>query len=256
MNNDAKISRLRVYNYLMGALHLFQGIVLVLITNKFELPINTTYLKFNPLTKMLDSTTVNLFHIKFGYWVAVFFFISSAFHFVISTFYNKTYTENLKKGLNKARWYEYSLSASLMMVLIAMLCGIYDLSSLIMIFGLTAIMNLCGLIMEVSNEGRSKVDWTSYWIGCVAGALPWVAVIIYFWGASTETQNATPSFVYWIFATIALFFFSFAVNMYLQYKKLGPWKDYLFGEKVYIILSLVAKSTLAWQIYAGTLRPN
>jgi hypothetical protein len=43
--------------------------------------------------------------------------------------------------------------------------------------------------------------------------------------------------------------------MFLQYKKIGPWKNYLFGENVYIILSLVSKSLLAWQVFAGTLRP-
>jgi hypothetical protein len=43
--------------------------------------------------------------------------------------------------------------------------------------------------------------------------------------------------------------------MFLQYKKVGPWKDYLFGERVYIILSLAAKTALAWMIYAGTLAP-
>jgi len=41
----------------------------------------------------------------------------------------------------------------------------------------------------------------------------------------------------------------------LQYKKVGKWQDYLYGERVYIILSLVAKSLLAWQVFAGTLRP-
>jgi hypothetical protein len=256
MSDDQKISRLRYYNYLMGGLHLVQGIILILLTNSFKLPINTSYLKFDVVTSTLNAVTYNLYHVQFGYWVAAFFFLSSLFHFAIATFYNKTYSSNLKKGINKARWYEYSLSASLMMVLIAMLSGIYDLSSIVMIFGLTAVMNLCGLVMEVSNQGKDKVDWTSYWIGCLAGFLPWVAVIIYFWGASTETTNAVPSFVYWIYVTIFIFFFSFAVNMYLQYKKMGPWKDYLFGEKVYIILSLVAKSALAWQIFAGTLRPN
>jgi hypothetical protein len=43
--------------------------------------------------------------------------------------------------------------------------------------------------------------------------------------------------------------------MVLQYKKVGPWKNYLYGELTYIILSLVAKSLLAWQVFAGTLRP-
>jgi len=43
--------------------------------------------------------------------------------------------------------------------------------------------------------------------------------------------------------------------MFLQYKKIGPWKNYLYGEKAYIVLSLVAKSLLAWQVFGGTLRP-
>jgi len=50
-------------------------------------------------------------------------------------------------------------------------------------------------------------------------------------------------------------FGGFAVNMYLQYKKKGRWADYLYGERLYMILSLVAKTALAWQIFAGSLRP-
>jgi hypothetical protein len=38
-------------------------------------------------------------------------------------------------------------------------------------------------------------------------------------------------------------------------KKVGPWKDYLFGKWVCILLSLFAKTVLAWQISAGTLAP-
>lgn len=56
------------------------------------------------------------------------------------------------------------------------------------------------------------------------------------------------------YVSIFLFFNVFAVNMFLQYKKVGPWKDYLFGERVYVFLSLFAKSALAWQVFAGTLR--
>jgi len=46
-----------------------------------------------------------------------------------------------------------------------------------------------------------------------------------------------------------------STNMVLQYKKIGPWKDYLFGERVYIILSLSAKIVLCWLIWTGTLAP-
>jgi hypothetical protein len=43
--------------------------------------------------------------------------------------------------------------------------------------------------------------------------------------------------------------------MLLQYKQVGPWKNYLFGERMYIVLSLLAKTALAWMIFAGTLAP-
>ena len=58
-----------------------------------------------------------------------------------------------------------------------------------------------------------------------------------------------------IVPTIFVFFNIFAINMVLQYKKVGPWKNYLFGERIYIVLSLLAKTALAWQIFVGTLRP-
>ncbi|NLD25597.1 heliorhodopsin HeR, partial [Candidatus Dojkabacteria bacterium] len=58
-----------------------------------------------------------------------------------------------------------------------------------------------------------------------------------------------------IYVSIFIFFNSFAINMFLQYKKIGAWKNYLYGERAYIILSLVAKTLLAWQVFGGTLRP-
>jgi hypothetical protein len=51
--------------------------------------------------------------------------------------------------------------------------------------------------------------------------------------------------------TLVLFWITFPLNMILQYKKVGKWKDYLYGEKGYIILSLVSKSLLAWTIFFG-----
>ena len=62
-----------------------------------------------------------------------------------------------------------------------------------------------------------------------------------------------PGFVLAIFVSLFVLFFSFALNMALQYLRIGPWRDYLFGERVYLLLSLVSKSVLAWQVFAGAL---
>ena len=62
--------------------------------------------------------------------------------------------------------------------------------------------------------------------------------------------------MYAIFASLFVFYNSFALNMVLQYREIGPWRGYLFGEYVYVALSLVAKSALAWQVFANTLVPG
>ena len=142
-----------------------------------------------------------------------------------------------------------------MIVLISMLCGLYDIAALLMAFVLTAVMNLCGLMMEVHNQTTEKTNWTSYIIGCIAGIVPWIAIVLYFFGSLATAEGAVPTFVYFIVPTLFVFFFSFALNIVFQYKKVGPWRDYLFGERMYVILSLVAKSALAWQVFGGTMGP-
>jgi hypothetical protein len=144
-----------------------------------------------------------------------------------------------------------------MIVLIGMLVGVWDLGALILIFGINAMMNLFGLLMEKLNQNKSRTDWSSFIYGVFAGILPWIVIVIYFVGSvnSGDGEAKPPTFVYFIVPTLFVFFNIFAINMVLQYKKVGRWKDYLFGERVYIILSLTAKTVLAWIIFAGTLAP-
>lgn len=252
---EEKLSFLRKFNFTMFGLHLVQAIAMIFLSKDFKLPITVGYLNFDVATQKLVFATEKIFDLPLVWPIVAFLLLSSFFHLVISTGYNRQYNEDLKGGINRLRWYEYSLSASTMMVAIAMLVGIYDLGSLIMVFGLTAIMNLLGLVMEVHNQTTKKTNWLSYYIGCVAGAIPWLVVGLFFWSANKYGTGEIPTFVYWIYVSIFLFFNAFAINMVLQYKKIGPWKDYTYGEKVYVILSLVAKSALAWQVFAGTLRP-
>jgi hypothetical protein len=145
------------------------------------------------------------------------------------------------------------VSASLMIVVIAMLAGVWDLGTLVALFGLVAVMNLAGLLMEQRNESTEDTDWTPYWVGVVAGAVPWIVIAISFVGSVTASDGEFPEFVIYIYVSIFVFFNCFALNMVLQYLEVSRWEDYLFGEKVYILLSLVAKSALAWQVYFGTL---
>ena len=250
-----RVSRLRAFNAAMGVLHLVQGVVMLALSNDFSLPVTSSFLEFEASTSRLVPVPGTLFELRVGPMVAAFLFLSAAAHFLVSAprIY-EWYARNLGRGINHARWAEYALSASVMIVVIAMLVGIYDVASLLLVFALNATMILFGWMMEVHNQTTQKVNWTSFVFGSVAGAVPWVAVFIYLIGSGSG-EGGPPGFVYGIFVSMFLFFNCFAVNMVLQYRKAGRWRDYLYGERAYIVLSLFAKSALAWQVFAGTLRP-
>lgn len=254
MTKSIDFKRLKKFNLIAGFLHLLQAIAVLILSKDFTLPISGNFLSFNETSQSLVPTTKVLFDLSLPMLIAVFLFMSAAAHFIIATVYNKQYNALLSRGMNVARWIEYSLSASVMIVAVALLVGIYDAMSLVMLFGLVAIMNLLGLVMEVHNQSTKKTNWLSYYIGCLAGIIPWVVIAFYMW-LGADNGSSAPTFVYWIFVSIFLFFNTFAINMVLQYKKVGSWKNYMYGELVYIVLSLVAKSLLAWQVFAGTLRP-
>lgn len=250
MEEETKFRNLKRFNAIMGVFHLIQALAMLALANDFSLPITHVEPVYNPATNAITPVMIEMFSIRIGPLVAGFLFISAIFHFMLASVLNKWYVKNLKRHMNPARWYEYSMSASLMMVIIAMLVSIYDIGTLLALFALTAVMNLMGLMMELHNRNTKKTNWTSFNIGCFAGLVPWVVVFI-----PLITAADVPDFVIYIFVSIAVFFNLFAINMWLQYKKVGKWKDYLYGERMYIILSLVAKSALAWQVFAGTLRP-
>jgi hypothetical protein len=242
-----RIGRLRMFNIAMGVLHAVQGAAILVLATSFTLPI-VTY----PLTGQPGSPaeTITLFDLRIAWAVAVFLFISAIAHLAIaSPMAFPIYERVLLNGRNYFRWVEYSLSASLMAVLIALLSGISDAAALIAIFGVNAAMILFGFLQErYERPGGSLMP---FWLGCVVGVFPWLSIGLYLAGIGTDVQ--APGFVYAIFISLFVFFMSFAVVQWLQYRQVGPWKDYLVGETSYVVLSLVAKSALAWQIFAGTL---
>lgn len=252
--DESTFRGLRRFNIAMCLLHLVQAAGIFALSNDYTVTVTTSFLKWLPGAETAETVTDNLYDLRLGPMIAVFLLISAVAHFIMaSPFGFPWYVRNLKKNINYLRWYEYALSASLMIVIIGLLSGVYDAPSLITMFALTAVMNFFGLMMELHNQTTEKTDWTSFIYGCIAGIIPWIIISWYFLSAFTSADGTIPTFVYYILASLFILFCSFAVNMALQYMKVGPWKNYLFGERVYMVLSLVAKSALAWQVFGGAL---
>lgn len=258
------MGRLRNWNVGVGLAHLVQALVLLAIASDFAIPLVGQVQTGPPGSPLVVSTT--FFEVRFAWVIAAFLLLAAIDHLLMaSPWLRPWYERNLRAGRNTARWVEYSISASLMVVLIGLLTGITDLYAVMGLFAANAAMILFGLVMERVNpesvrlasrteaSGSSQaVDWWPFTFGCLVGIVPWIAIVVAF-SASASNGGEIPVFVYIIFVTLFLLFNSFALNQWLQYRAKGKFHDYLYGERVYLILSLVAKSALAWQVYAGTL---
>lgn len=251
--DEPTLDRLRGYNIVMGVAHLVQAILVLILSNDFTLPIFTSETVGAP--GQADPVFQKWFDLPIGPAVAVFFLISAFDHLLLaSSVAYPWYRRNLQRGINYARWWEYAFSASVMIVLIGLITGITDYRALAGMFALTFVMNLCGLMQELHSIDRRraglKTNWTAFVVGCIAGAVPWVLIVM---TVLNGDVGNVPNFVWAIIVSLFLFFNCFAINMWLQYAQIGPWQNYLFGETVYMWLSLIAKGALAWQIFSATL---
>ncbi len=248
---SGSLHRLRRWNAGVGIVHLAQGVLLLALSNDFAIGVVAPVQTGPPGTTLTEMK--DFFDVQFSVAIALFLLMAAADHLMVaSPRVVGWYEANLRRGVNPARWIEYSLSASVMIVLIAMLTGITNLYALIGLFAVNSAMIFFGFLMEVFNPDRETVNWWPFVCGCVAGSVPWIAIGIAMWASSAE-DDGVPAFVYGIFVSLFVLFNCFALNQWLQYRGRGRFADYLFGERVYVVLSLIAKSALAWQVFAGTL---
>ena len=220
----------------------------MVLANSFSLPVRATYMT-GPPGPNVGRHGVTLFNLSFAWAIATFFALSALAHFTVAGPRWESYKVQLLESRNPYRWLEYSLSASIMIVLIAMLVGINDIAALVALVGVNASMIGFGWMQERYETPGDGLG--PFWIGCIAGIVPWIAIAVYLIGPGAN-QHA-PGFVYGIFFSLFVLFNCFAINQLLQYKKVGRWSNYLYGERAYVTLSLIAKSLLAWQIFASTL---
>jgi hypothetical protein len=245
--DEGSLRSLRRWNLALTVLHLGQALAVFVLATDFAVTVTRSLPTGPPGTP--PGAPEALFDLPIGAAVAAFLLLAALDHLLTATAFRRTYDDDLRAGINRFRWVEYSFSATLMVVLIALYTGIDGISALIGIAGANVAMILFGWLQESANPpGRSTTTMKPFWFGCIAGIAPWIAI-----GYNLVAAEQVPGFVIGIFVSLFLFFNSFALNQWLQYQQVGRWRSYAFGEKAYLVLSLVAKSALAWQIFAGSL---
>eukprot|EP00727_Mastigamoeba_balamuthi_P002615 m51a1_g12350 hypothetical protein (282) ;mRNA; f:540686-541594 len=150
------------------------------------------------------------------------------------------------KENNPLRWAEYSVSASVMSVTVAALCGVYDVHMQFLIGASTGVCMALGWAIDAVPKVKElrALAWGLFALGTLCCVCPWVVMWCYFVDAKGK-----PAFVFVAFLGTFIAFMSFAVNMMLQ-RFFGLY-SFRVAEGVYVTLSYTAKTYLAFSVWGG-----
>lgn len=199
--------------------------------------------------------------------VAAFFFLSAAFHLGNALVWRKWYIRGLQRGFAPFRWLEYSISASVMILILAYVSGTLFQSVLVALFALTFITMVFGHLHEVICRPASLDEWAvksklwrlqAHFFGYVPQCFAWGLIIAQFVEAgavsttdSSGEERKMPAFVYAIVFGEVLIFWSFGIVQLVV--SLRPPSKYYQGEIAYMYLSLFAKGFLGIIVLANLL---
>jgi hypothetical protein len=233
------VGRFRLAHVGLAALHLAQAVLVLIVAG--DVVIDITH-------QVAGETVEPLVGVSVGVAMAAYFLAAAVHHALSATALKRLYEADLRRGRNRLRWAEFAVSAPILMLLIALYTGVTDVAALVVVGAATIVMVSCGWMQEALNPPtRRATTMVPFWAGVIAGGIPWAIVARQMIGGSETSQFGLS-----IFLALFILWASFAVNQWLQYHQVGPWADYLHGEQTYLVLSLVAKTALAWQIVAGS----
>jgi len=198
--------------------------------------------------------------------VVAFFFLSAIFQFVcilpVKSAYvgYPAYKRWLEKGTQPLRFIEYSVSSSLMVMIISLLNGEQNIWLVLALAGCNWSTMIFGLFSEqvmALSHGRD-VPWIIRWGAHLAGWLPFVVVWTVLFSQfqwSLDVASDVPDPVKAIPAVQLVLFAIFGINQMVGSLAVdNKWEHwvYLYNEIIYTVLSLAAKSILAWLLLGGT----
>ena len=148
--------------------------------------------------------------------------MSAAGHWAILRFWDQ-YERDLKQGLQRFRWTEYQLSASLIMTLLFASWSFNDAIQASGCFMISAMCIQFGDCHEILNSGkpRDQVRWKSFWYGAIFGMIPWIIMYYYIYRIIVKYNIPLDLFPWWVWAFFVeywLLFWCFPITLVLQYR--------------------------------------
>jgi hypothetical protein len=224
----------------------------------FEPPLLTSFAEWNQTMGASPAYQIRG-RIPFAYVTCAVPLLSAIAHAIIASDWGwPKYKENVKKMQNPWRWFEYAISSSLMIVLVAILFAIYDISLLLMLFSINLVVMYTGRNMDRANPYKGdgklvKTDWEPFIAGSFLAGIEWIVIYITLFQFD---WSRAPLYIVPLLFTYFVLFLSFAANQAYFYAGLRTLERMVKVEKIFMVLSLSAKSLLLWLIFFGTRQPH
>jgi len=256
---SSKISDIYKVNYAMAFYYLIQLSLIIFIAKDYSLPISTSYITSDQLlvnangNSVISSANSHLFDVNIKILIVILLVISIIMYGCLATIYRNHYVKYLKRQNNPIRWILSGISNGLILVLVGMLGGIYELSTLGIIFILPIMASVILLIEEQhkSLNQNSLSVWNKF--SLVTAVIPLLIILCYVISAGIYGVKGIGMYYYFLYVTVSFLYLSSYINLYLKTKKFGLWEKYIYSEQVYQMLEIVLITVLIWQIFAGVL---
>lgn len=261
LNFSTKISDIYKINYALALYYLIQLTLIIFIARNYTLTVSTNYITNDQLlvnangNSTISSANSHLFDVNIKLLIVILLIFSIIVYGCLATLYRNHYEKNLKRQNNPIRWIQTGVGNGLILILVSMLGGIYDLSTLSIIFILPVMANVILLIEERHNDLTQKSLSGWYKLSLATAVIPLFIILCYIISADIYGIKGIGAYYYFLYATVILIYLASYINQYFKVKKYALWEKYIYSEQVYLILELVLKTALIWQIFAGVLRP-
>jgi len=189
----------------------------------------------------------------FGLLLA-FTLVTMTFHILYAT-NSFGYTALVASGNNYMRWIEYSISATFMILVVAISSGVAEFDSQLLIGVMTIGCMLMGNVVERAFQRHDRTDViTGTFVGWILLVGAFVVIFRNFNTAATnpDASQRPPEWIWAVVIVLFLFYSSFGAIQLTQVimGKTDPTTNRTF-EVVYTSNSMVSKATLVLLLFGG-----
>jgi hypothetical protein len=262
---DAEGDRLHAWNKWLAIVYGVQALALLLFSLGRLFPVTIHFLGMDTLASQAVGHTVytaasrHLFDVSLPQLLAMSLAISAATHGILSRWMREQYASWIRQGSNPIRWLDGAFSTSLLLVVIGLVAGLSDVTSLLMLFALGFVVHLSGLYMESYNQpytskGKPVQDYRPFILLCITAAAAWLALGGAILSAAIFGAGLPPG-VWIAYLVGSIFAAAYAFVTVQGYRRVGRWAEYRNNEMACVIVSFIAKSSVAWLLFSAVLKP-